>query len=375
MKILFILYDIRLLGFANKLNQSTHSVKVYFENPGMAGIGCVSMVDSWVPNVQWADFIITDMPTFIDKAEYFEEKGTPIYGINIIESMLPKDKEKEYELMRKCGYKDIPSLKRYMNKDEFDSCSRPKENVIVRAHGKTISVEKYEIINWLLKTVDDSFTVQLMQPGIKFTLVQWFNGFTAVGDSYVVLPGKGGCVGVKSKELKLNEKLLKALKNAKYFGPVAIKCVAHDKLYYTGIDVGLSSCYDLFPEGLKTDFGMLLHDACKGRKPNIAFTDDYLISVDLSSRSKVHSSPILGINRNNEKHLLLYGCYKQGDGYLTSGEELILRATARGRSIRECERRVTRTLENIDVFGKFVGEPISSNTLEDIAELKEMGWL
>ena len=137
-------------------------------------------------------------------------------------------------------------------------------------------------------------------------------------------------------------------------------------------------------EGLNEPIANLLFDTATGIRQNMDITMDFMSAVRLSVPPWPHAKPeedtkgkpILGLNDQNMKHIYLTDAYKQGGRYFwAAGDGVVLKATARGVSVREATRRVYRTLSNINVLDKQYRLDIGARVESDLGKLKEWGWL
>ena len=120
-------------------------------------------------------------------------------------------------------------------------------------------------------------------------------------------------------------------------------------------------CYDLlyaFFEGVQEEIGRALHDIALGNKKEFVFSEKYVIAVrfsippypypSLSSRKLL----LRGYNDKNAKHIWLQDATKEKTGVFSNGGDgVVAIITARGDTIRECRRRVYRTINNLSIQG------------------------
>lgn len=128
----------------------------------------------------------------------------------------------------------------------------------------------------------------------------------------------------------------------------------------TAITCGLT--YDILEcivEGSKDRLTDLFFGIATGTLKDIDFTYDTVICVKLTvppfpyMTDQPRSAELDGVTSGNLRHMFVDEACETEDGFLCHiSTGCILKATAHGRSLREAQRRVYRTLEHLDVKDK-----------------------
>jgi phosphoribosylamine-glycine ligase len=214
------------------------------------------------------------------------------------------------------------------------------------------------------------------QLNIGFTPIYlscWFNGVDFVyppivstnvnmfmeGDLGQEVPSMG-CVGYacKPSDKLFTETLFKLkpiLRKVNYCGFMTLVFLFHSTYIYPYF------LYDLlyaFLEGVQEEIGRALHDITLGNKKEFVFPDKYIIAVRFSippyPYPQLASMKLLlrGYNDKNAKHIWLQDAIKTKTGVFSDGGNgVTATVTARGNTVRECKRRVYRTVSNLSMQG------------------------
>lgn len=144
--------------------------------------------------------------------------------------------------------------------------------------------------------------------------------------------------------------------------------------------------YDLlyaFLEGTQGELGKTLHELAIGGKKEFKFPEMYAIAVRISippypySHVKSKKVELSGVCSANEKHIWLQNTIRSKDGLVVSdgGYGVVATVTARGVSVRECRRRVYRTIENLHIEEMQYRRDVGINAEATFEELKKGKWL
>lgn len=144
--------------------------------------------------------------------------------------------------------------------------------------------------------------------------------------------------------------------------------------------------YDLlyaFLEGTQGELGRTLHEIAIGGKKEFKFPEMCAIAVRMSIppypyghiRSK--RVELKGVCSANEKHIWLQNTIRDKHGLVVSngGYGVVATVTARGCSVRECRRRVYRTIENLDIEEMQYRRDVGVNAETTFEALKKGEWL
>lgn len=201
----------------------------------------------------------------------------------------------------------------------------------------------------------------------------WFNGVDFVyppiisknvsmfmeGDLGQEVPSMG-CIGYacKPSDKIFTETLFKLkpiLRKVNYCGFITLAFLFHSTYIHPYFQ------YDLlyaFLEGVQEEIGRALHDITLSNKKEFTFPDKYVIAVRFSippyPYPQLTSKQLLlrGYNDKNAKHIWLQDAIKTKTGVFSNGGDgVVATVTARGDTVRECRRRVYRTVGNLSMQG------------------------
>lgn len=413
MKILILSMDGDGLGIAHRLAAEGNQVRMYVKDPRFrqAGEGLIEPISSWRPSLSWSDLIICDMVGFGKHEELFKTRGKVVFGCSKVMDMAELEREKGMELFERFGV-PIPETYSFGNPKEAEAISDLWEDpgFVIKPSGNLDTAKTYvcknpEIYKWALGNIPDGtkLIVQKIVNGVEVSTEGWFNGrdwikpFNHTFEEKKLFEGdKGpntGCMGnvvITTEGDKLVDstirKVTPLLKRINYRGPVDINCIVNGEDLYA-LEFTARLGYDAIEallEGIKESVTDLFFETAMGVKKEIDITKDYMIAVRVSVAPWPHSEPdkedkgmpIIGLVEDNLKHIFLTDVYKDGVDYkYAAGDGVILKATARGRSIEEARSRVYRTIGNIMIQDAQFRNDIGLRAVQDIKKLKEWGWL
>jgi len=230
----------------------------------------------------------------------------------------------------------------------------------------------------------------------------WFNGvdfvFPAVisvneskfmeDDRGVTVESMGCTLCVcSSKKKAFVETLLKfkdLLRKVSYCGFFTLECsIDQGNIKISKIEPYFK--YDLlyaFLEGTQEEIGRALHEIAIGAKKEFKFPEMCAIAVRISippypyEHIKCKGVPLNGICTENEKHVWLQNTIRSDRGVVKSNGShgVIATVTARGSSVRECRRRVYRTIENLDIEEMQFRRDVGVKAESIFEKLKEGNW-
>lgn len=239
--------------------------------------------------------------------------------------------------------------------------------------------------------------------GIEVTTEGWFNGKEWVrpfnhsfamkrfmtGDIGPLTPCMGNVVWPTNGNKLTNETielLQPLLEKVGYIGPISIHSVINDQeIYFGGFTAGFN--YDTtqaWCELLQLPLFDYLYNLISQQKQEIPFYNEFAMSVRLSIPPYPYEGVerwkqvrVLNIPKEAKKHVWLQDVMKQSDEeVLAAVDGVVGCVTARGQSVRECQRRAYRTIKNVvmcqDVqYRTDVGQSAEENKLK----LTGQGWL
>ncbi len=389
-----------------------------------AGKGVVNRVDNWRVALRRADLVLGDSVGQGRFAEAVQASGRPYIGFNRALDALELDRRKGMELFEHVGVK-TPETHYFTTVGEAEKLPSKLgwgDGWVVKANNnagaeKTAVVKEKELWPRAIKALPPGSTgiLQRVLTGVEVSTEGWFNGSSFITpfnhtfeEKKFLNGGLGqttGCQGnvvVRADGTKLvYDTVAKAepfLKLLGYRGPFDINCIVTADGAYA-LECTSRFGYDAIEalaEGLEEPLGDFLFDIAMGTKKAMALTSDTMISVRLSQppwpvRAPDHTSagePILGVTDETLHHLFLADVAKEDGKFVTAAcDGVLLKATAVG-SVRparlaghkpdytwEARRRVYRLLDRIEVSNKQYRTDIGVRVNDDIAQLKEWGWI
>lgn len=322
MRILFLSIRGEGLGVGWRMATESDTVSVFSTmDIGRSGEGMLNKIPSWRPELSKSDLVVCDRPWFHDHEDVIKSQVKAVLGCSKFGFMLMGRKKDAF--LEGCG---------------LAKCSNIEQTVAVHA---------------------------------------WFNGRNWVRPFYLssvehyLMPGdlgpavdSMGCALVRLKEDPPSSDTIG--KNLRRLGVkdfvTLIYAWEDGELKISGVYCGMA--YDIveaIAEGLYGNLSDLLFKIAMGITDELDVSDDYLLSVRVTKPPWPYIYPsdgsegleIKGINDNNLKHLFLCDVRKDNGQYFTGdGNSIVMKAAARGRTLKEASRRVYRTLGNIELDGK-----------------------
>jgi len=339
MKILLLSNEGAGLGVAWRMMREGHYTYVSVKAPGFAdaGLGIHHTVASWRPVLNDVDFVVADAPGYGKYTDLFRQRGKATFGISLLSDALNLKKQEEF--LRECG---------------ISLCLKTKHklSVCVFFNGR----------EWVLPPFLTLKENHLL-PGDLGPIV-----------------GCMGCIVVPLHTpsdwiLEHLEKIAIGLRRLGLSGLFTMQIGEAEEGYsIAGVYTGLNfDTIEAISEGLREPLTNVLFEVSTGIKDKLDVTEDYIIAV----RVTVPPWPYLplwageerldieGLSEDNFNHVYLCNVATDERSYwVAGGAGIVLKATARGRSIAEARRRVYRTLSNIHIKDMQYRLDIGENTKE-----------
>lgn len=175
------------------------------------------------------------------------------------------------------------------------------------------------------------------------------------------------------------------LRKVSYCGFFTLGCVFEEGTFEVA-NIEPYFKYDLlyaFLAGTQGELGKSLHEIAIGGKKEFKFPEPHAIAVKISippypySHTKSKRVELSGVCPANEKHIWLQNTIRDEHGLVVSSGNygVIATVTARGVSVRECKRRVYRTIENLYIEEMQFRRDVGVNAENTFEELKKGKWL
>lgn len=231
----------------------------------------------------------------------------------------------------------------------------------------------------------------------------WFNGVDFVYPAVIsvnvnrLMEGNYGpivdsmgttlCV-CSSKKRAFVETLLKlkdTLRKVDYYGMFTMECI-FTKDYVKVTQLLPYFQYDLlyaFLEGIQEEIGGSLHEIAIGKKKYFKFPEMCAIAVRISippypyNHTPTKKVVLNGFCPANEEHLWLQNTIRDINGLVVSSGKygVIAAVTARGCSVRECRRRVYRTVKNLSIEDMQYRRDVGIEAEKIFDNLHEWNWM
>jgi phosphoribosylamine-glycine ligase len=429
MRVLLISKEGDGLGVAQRLALEGNDVDVYIaeERFAKAGQGLVNRVLDWVRSSRDADLILADCVGLGRYEDALRKLGTPFIGCSEVLDKIELDRWQGMEMFRRAGI-TIPPTYRFSSTRE--ALALPSEHGwepgwVIKPDGnvstaKTMVVREQNQWEQCVGALQPGSTgiVQKIVEGVEVSTEGWFNGSRFVQynhtweDKRFLVGDLGqntGCMGnivlaCGADKLVRGtvQRMQPFLRLLDYRGPFDINCIvnadgafaleATSRMGYDAVEALL--------EGLDEPATLFLGDIAGGVNREPSVTEQTMVAVRLSIPPWPMRKPdrddkpslVTGIDKSTLPHLFLTDLYcEDGVYYTAGGDGVLLKATAIGRPDNhktdksgrpyntdytwEARRRVYRLLGAINVHNKQYRTDIGTRVNEDIAKLKEWGWL
>ena len=183
------------------------------------------------------------------------------------------------------------------------------------------------------------------------------------------------------------EPLAPLLQKINYVGPIDVNCIVDDKSAYF-LEFTPRFGYEAiqtWTELLKEPLFEFLYGVASQQPIEVPFYDETAIGVRLSvtpypseeGAEKWKGVQVLDVPKEARKHVWLADVMKQDNIEALAGVDGVVGCvTARGSSVRECQRRAYRTIKNIVIHQDVqYRTDIGEGAEQDREKLKEWGWL
>jgi len=432
MNVLFVSMSGDSLSLAERVQREGHNVffYIYEEKAQKIGDGIVQKPKCKLPimtkktrkvikaNVNvllrevQPDFCVFDMVKMGEVADCIRTQNIPVFGASKWADVAELDRAYGYKLMKAT---DIRTPLTHM----FTAGQHEKAAEFVQKTGKRYVYKPSGNIEcshtYVAKGTEDmiamlqlwhndkcEFELQEYVEGVEVSCEIWWNGISAHLHNWTMEEKKFmnddvgpamGCAGnvvafLPSKSRLVREgvgKMERLLKKVQYRGPIDLNSIVNkDGLF--GLEFTVRFGYDAVQTLLELYRGsltQLLFAIATGSNEHGEYHSGYAIGVRVSIPPYPHTAenvpigvPVIGTNSENLKHIW-WGDVRAGSKYYESaGSDGNLGVvTARGSDVRECRRRVYRTINNLIIPQAQYRTDIGERVNEDVKRLKMWGYL
>lgn len=400
-------------GLATKLAEGGCDVGIYIHNPKARNTGKGRLLPRKVSGPRTpADFYVFDMVGLGHLAESLGKGGKVVLGGGVLHDKLELDRGYGQKVATLTSVQ-IPESHAFTNTLEGIRFVQSSNKLWVFKPNRNQSVvftfvpsETNDSLISFMKSLPSnySFLLQEKVEGVEVSTEGWFDGskwvcFNHTCEHKRLMEGdKGpqtGCMGnvvwVCEQDRLVDTVLIPLtsfLKEAKYVGPLDANCIVNEKGVWF-LEWTARFGYDALQalgELLQMSWYDFLYGVATGTVKEVPFSSDYAIAVRMAlspypaedaDYSFLEGLKVLEVPKEAYKHLWLSDVMWKGDQPYVAGVDGVLGcATARGTTLRECQRRVYRTLQNVvmckDVMYR---RDIGWDFEERFGKLKEWGWL
>lgn len=418
--ILFISKNGDGIPIAIRLANEGHVVRVYIHDQkaqtSLEGFKNPIRISSYKKFIDSSDLIIFDMVKLGRIAEEIKSKNDNVLGGGTFNDKLELDREYGFEVVSKLTNLIIPEYERINSaSDAIKYIRSTKHPCVIKPLGNKPTsltlVSKDDSNEYLLSMISkhgDSIFPAVIQKridGIEISTEGWFNGsqfvypFNHTMEKKRFMTGNlgpnTGCMGnivwlTDGSDKIVQDGLLPLtplLQRIGYIGPIDINCIVNkDGPHFLEFTARFG--YDAIQTLLELVRGSVfnfLYSICSSNKTIYKFRNEFAIGVRLSMPPYPHSENcsslqgmhVVNVPKEAQNHIWLSDVAKAGDKFVMAGVDGVIGCvTARGVTIRECVRRVYRTIKNISISPDIQYRmDIADDVPESINSLIEMGMI
>ena len=345
MNVLFVSRQGDGLGMAWKIRGEDHNVTLSGPGSG-AGQGIYNKVSSWRKAMSSNDFVIFDEPGYGSRREVLTLRGCKLFCCDVVTDLLHYNLDKQHQLFK--------------------------------AMGLSVSDD----------IVSTEFVVQGFFDGREFAqpLIAGIEVYEFMPSNLGLLTDSMGCLCKALQVGELHEIVLSASPFLKRLGFKGIITFGFkydgDVLEGTAISCGFHhDISEAVAEGLRGSLLDTLYFTSQGMLRELPLTDDIMVAIRLSTppwpyppqSRNGHSIEIGGLDDHNLPHIFLCDVNNKDGKWFCGSRGIALKATARGRTVREAVRRVYRTLSGLDVDCAQYRNDMRQTFIHRLRDLKDRG--
>lgn len=417
--VLFISNNGDGVPLAIRLANDGHIVKVWIKDPtaksSLEGFRNPSRVGDPLKMIDQYDIVVNDMVGTGRICDTLSEKGKLVLGGGAFNDKLELDREYGNKVAASLTKAKSPATATIENKNALtkflDSVDKPQ---VIKPLGNkitTLTLVSHDEQNRMLKSIAkeraDELTPCIVQEtinGVEISTEGWFNGkswvkpFNHTIERKRLMEGdKGaqtGCMGNvvwSSSGDRLTshvlEPLAPLLERVNFVGPIDMNCIVNEKDAYF-LEFTARIGYDAiqaWSELVKASLFDYFYGIASGQKETFDCHPGYGLAVRLTvapfpGKEKVKDLKgikVIEPSKEALRHVWMADVMKRDDDYLLCGVDgVVCVVTSRGQTVRECQRRVYRTIKNIVLTDDIQYRTDIGNTVEkDKQQLIDWGWL
>lgn len=407
------------IPIAIRLAQDGHIVKMWIKEetakPSLTGFRNPSKVSDPYKMIDQYDLILSDMVGTGSICENLSQKGKLVLGGGLFNDKIELNRDygskvasslTEAKLPKTVSIKTYDDLVKHIESAKTPQAIKPLDN-----QSSKMTLVSHDPKNRMLRSrikVQGKELVPCIAQetieGIAISTEGWFNGKTwvkpfnhTIEQKRLMEGDKGcqtGCMGnvvwpTSSNKLTKTvlEPLSELLIKVNYVGPIDVNCiVTEDSAYF--LEFSSRFGYDAiqaWSELIKPNLFDYFYGIASQQKESFTYHDERAMGVRISmhpypARDNVKSLKGLQVI-DPPKEALKHVWYtdvmeKDGVKCLAGVDGVVGVVTSRGIDVRECKRRVQRTIRNITLTDELqYRNDIGDNVERDIQTLVEQGWL
>lgn len=404
---------------ALRMAEDGHIVKMWIKDPKahglLQGYRNPSKVNDPYKMIDQYDLVLSDMVGTGTVCDNLVKKGKLVLGGGSFNDKLEMDRAYGSKVAASLTKTKQPHTTEVGTRQELiahlDAAKKPLVIKPLNNKSTSLTLVSHDAENKMLKSVisnaSDDYTPCIVQEtvkGIEISTEGWFNGeewvspFNHTIERKRLMEGdKGaltGCMGnvvwpTQSNKLTsfAIEPLKPLLEKVEYVGPIDMNCIVTETDAYF-LEFTARFGYDAiqaWAELLKYSLFDYFYGIASKQKDSFTYHDGYSLGVRLTVSPYPNKEDVdrwkkvkaIDVPKEALRHVWLTDVMKHKDEVLLAGGYGVIGCvTARGTTVRECQRRVYRTIKNISLTDDIQYRNDIGDTVEkDKQQLTEWGWL
>lgn len=408
------------IPIALRLASEGHVVKIYIKEAkakaSLDGFKNPSKISDPKKMLEQYDLVLADMVGLGSLCEQLKKKGKLVLGGGVFNDRLELDREYGEKVVKTLAKIKVPEAGHATNKQELlTKLKTAGKPLVIKPLGNQpvgLTLVSNDKQNRTLLGIANNYGDQLVPcilqeriDGVEVSTEGWFNGkewvrpFNHTLEKKRFMEGdKGpntGCMGNvvwatngdKLTETAL-EPLAPLLEKVDYVGPLDVNCIVTEQdAYFLEFTARFGyEAIQTWAELLKEPLFEYLYFMATAQPQEVPFFENgFAIGVRLSvppypteeNMERWRGVQVLDLPEEAKRHVWLADVMKQdGVEALAGVDGVVGCVTARGTTIRECRRRVYRTIKNIVIHPDVqYRSDIGEDAEEQVAKLRGWGWV